>query len=139
MFINEPNHYDENLDRTGRTIDKERGISLVRLGGGGERPDLFALLIGEKQIAFEAVGHKNNEARAIEWEVRDIGQGCMWFGTKKGATHKISKHHFENQNEYIAIGMAIEESLRRYTQWHGIIEVPVLTVNIPNYQKPKKK
>jgi hypothetical protein len=138
MFINEPSHYDESLDRTGRTIDKERGVSLVRLSGGGERPELFALIIGDRKIAFEAIGHRNSEARAIEWEVIDIGQACIWYGTERGETQKIPAYLFENLEEYKKITTLIEESIYVYTMWNGIVQIPVLSVTHPQTTKRLK-
>jgi len=131
MFINEPSHYDESLDRTGRTIDRERGISLVRLSGGGERPDLFALIIGDRRIAFEAIGRRNEVAKAIEWEVIDIGQACVWYGSERGETQKIRNYLFKNMDEYREITILIDESLNTYTLWNGIVQIPVLNVTHP--------
>ena len=138
MFINEPSYYDESLDRTGRTIDKERGISLVRLSGGGERPDLFALVMGDRKIAFEAIGHRNKVARAIEWEVIDIGQACTWYGSVRNETLKIAAHLFEDTEEYIKTTTLIDEALNTYTLWNGIVQIPVLSVTHPKSTKRLK-
>ncbi len=138
MFINEPSHYDESLDRTGRTIDKERGISLVRLSGGGERPDLFALVMGDRKIAFEAIAHRNSVARAIEWEVLDIGQACIWYGSVRNEILKIAAHLFEDTEEYIKTTTLIDEALNIYTLWNGIVQVPVLSVTHPKSTKRLK-
>jgi hypothetical protein len=138
MFINEPSHYDASLDRTGRTIDKERGVSLVRLSGGGERPDLFALIIGDRRIAFEAIGHRNDVARAIEWEVIDIGQACIWYGSERGETLKIHAYLFANMDEYERTKWLIDESLNTYTLWNGIVKIPVLSITHPNSTKRLK-
>ena len=138
MFINEPSYYDESLDRTGRTIDKERGISLVRLSGGGERPDLFALIIGDRKIAFEAIGHRNKVARAIEWEVIDIGQACTWYGSVRNETLKIAANQFTVLDEYQEVSKIIQESLNLYTMRHGTNPIPVLTVTTPKSTKRLK-
>jgi len=138
MFINEPSHYDESLDRTGRTIDKERGVSLVRLSGGGERPDLFALLIGDRRIAFEAIGHRNDIARAIEWEIIDIGQACIWYGSKRRETQKIHAYLFQNMDEYQEITIHINESLNVYTMRYGTNPIPVLSIATPKSTKRLK-
>lgn len=138
MFINEPSYYDESLDRTGRTVDKERGISLVRLSGGGERPDLFALVMGDRKIAFEAIGHRNKVARAIEWEVLDIGQACIWYGSVRNETLKIAAYLFEDIKEYKKTTCFIEEALNIYTLWNGIVQIPVLSVTHPTSTKRLK-
>jgi hypothetical protein len=138
MFINEPSYYDESLDRTGRTIDKERGVSLVRLSGGGERPELFALIIGDRKIAFEAIAHRNSEARAIEWEVIDIGEACIWYGTERGETQKIPAYLFKNLEEYKKVTTLIDESINAYTMWNGIVQIPVLSVTHPQTTKRLK-
>jgi hypothetical protein len=132
MFINEPSHYDESLDRTGRTIDQERGVSLVRLSGGGERPDLFALLIGDRRIAFEAEWEGDFNEDIIEWNVKDIGLNCIWFGTVKGETKKIGTYRFRDIDEYLEITRLIDESLRAYTMRHGTNPIPVSKVILPN-------
>jgi len=138
MFINEPSHYDESLDRTGRTIDKERGVSLVRLSGGGERPELFALIIGDRKIAFEAIGHRNSEARAIEWEVIDIGQACIWYGSKRNETLKIPAQQFTTIDEYREISTLVHDLLNVYTMRHGTNPIPVLSVTTPKSTKRLK-
>jgi len=138
MFINEPSYYDESLDRTGRTIDKERGISLVRLSGGGERPDLFALVMGDRKIAFEAIAHRNSVARAIEWEVLDIGQACIWYGSVRNETLKIAAYLFEHIDEYKIVTILIDEALDIYTLWNGIVKVPVLSITHPKSTKRLK-
>jgi hypothetical protein len=138
MFINEPSHYDESLDRTGRTIDKERGVSLVRLSGGGERPELFALIIGDRKIAFEAIAHRNSEARAIEWEVIDIGEACIWYGSKRNETQKIPAYQFKMIDEYLEITLLIHDLLNVYTMRHGTNPIPVLSVTTPKSTKRLK-
>jgi len=138
MFINEPSYYDESLDRTGRTVDKERGISLVRLSGGGERPDLFALVMGDRKIAFEAIGHRNKVARAIEWEVLDIGQACIWYGSVRNETLKIAAYQFKALDEYLEVSTLIQESLNIYTMRHGTNPIPVLSVRTPKSTKRLK-
>jgi hypothetical protein len=138
MFINEPSHYDESLDRTGRTFDKERGVSLVRLSGGGERPELFALIIGDRKIAFEAIAHRNSEARAIEWEVIDIGEACIWYGSKRNETQKIPAYQFKMIDEYLEITLLIHDLLNVYTMRHGTNPIPVLSVTTPKSTKRLK-
>jgi len=132
MFINEPSYYDESLDRTGRTVDKERGISLVRLSGGGERPDLFALVMGDRKIAFEAKWEGNSEEDVVQWDVNNIGQNCIWFGTVKGETKKIASYQFKSIDEYQVVSKIIDEALRVYTMRHGTNPIPVSNVNLPN-------
>lgn len=122
MFVNEAVNK--------RTVDHERNVELRYLGSGPERPETFSLTVHGTPIAFEVEARDTittDGRQALAWRVLSIGKGHLSFSGD--VRHKIPGHSFADAGERKKICSLIDEALRVYSNFYGMVERPVTEVS----------